>query len=229
MVKKIVLAIVLFIACCTSVFAADSSPSWEWISSESVHTLYLDVNNVEYDRDERVAHVVFKATFMKNKDGRYTLLYYTFDFNRKAMEQTQYTRVDAEGNEGEAQKPIVSDYVYIAPDSWSEKAANKVADLYGIPHLYKRTSNGWKLVKSTPQQSIYIDKDSLDYNPDQNYCYVWAKFQGLPGHEYTTRYYCDFTHNTVSIRNFEGQKNPRSAYGNTDSAIIFYNAKRLCW
>jgi hypothetical protein len=188
---------------CSIAFAEELDPRWKWYSSTSDGSDYFDTNTIEYDADSQIATV---WTTDVNKEGEKE-----YEWKIKISYKTkEYTPVYCIHHIklGLGKETVTSSIPWkekwdaIIPDSESEALANSVASILHINPIYPGGADRWKWVHSTDQYSLYIAKDTLEYDPLTATYTIWAKQIYLDGFSPYSQFEVDLNGNGDSSTSF---------------------------
>lgn len=185
---------------CSSSFAEQLDSRWKFFGSSNFNS-YFDTKTIEYDPSNQIATV---WTTDVNKEGEkeyewkikisyktkeYTYVYYIHHINLGKETVT-------------SSLPWKEKWDAIIPDSQSEALANSVASILHINPIYPGGADRWKWVHSTDQYSLYIAKDTLEYDPLTATYTIWAKQIYLDGFSPYSQFEVDLNGNGDSSTSF---------------------------
>ncbi|MGN8758812.1 hypothetical protein [Acidaminococcus fermentans] len=186
---------------CSSSFAEQLDSRWKFFCSFSNFNCYFDTKTIEYDPSNQIATV---WTTDVNKEGEKEFEW-KIKISYKTKEDTTvyYIHHIKLGKETVTSSiPWKEKWDAISPDSRSEALANSVASILHINPIYPGGADRWKWVHSTDQYSLYIAKDTLEYDPLTATYTIWAKQIYLDGFSPYGQFEVDLNGNGDSSTSF---------------------------
>lgn len=186
---------------CSSSFAEQLDSRWKFFYSFSNFNCYFDTKTIEYDPSNQIATV---WTTDVNKEGEKEYEW-KIKISYKTKEDTTvyYIHHINLGKETVTSLlPWKEKWDAISPDSRSEALANSVASILHINPIYPGGADRWKWVHSTDQYSLYIAKDTLEYDPLTATYTIWAKQIYLDGFSPYSQFEVDLNGNGDSSTSF---------------------------
>lgn len=186
---------------CSSSFAEQLDSRWKFFSSFSNFNCYFDTKTIEYDPSNQIATV---WTTEVNEEGEKEYEWkIKISYKTKEDIRVYYIHHINLGKETvTSSMPWKGKWSAISPDSQSEALANSVASILHINPIYPGGADRWKWVHSTDQYSLYIAKDTLEYDPLTATYTIWGKQIYLDGLSPYSQFEVDINGNGDSSTSF---------------------------
>lgn len=185
---------------CSSSFAEQLDSRWKFFGSSNFNS-YFDTKTIEYDPSNQIATV---WTTDVNKEGEKEYEWkIKISYKTKEYTYVYYIHHIKLGKETVTSSlPWKEKWDAIIPDSEPEALANSVASILHINPIYPGGADRWKWVHSTDQYSLYIAKDTLEYDPLTATYTIWAKQIYLDGFSPYSQFEVDLNGNGDSSTSF---------------------------
>lgn len=186
---------------CSSSFAEQLDSRWKFFGPFSNFNSYFDTKTIEYDPSNQIATVWITDV---NKEGEKEYEW-KIKISYKTKEDTPVYyihHINLGKDTVTSSMPWKEKWDAISPDSRSEALANSVASILHINPIYPGGADRWKWVHSTDQYSLYIAKDTLEYDPLTATYTIWAKQIYLDGFSPYSQFEVDLNGNGDSSTSF---------------------------
>lgn len=175
------LTICLCVLSFVNIFALDSS-RWIQVGLNSRYTqTFIDIQTVQYEPITNVAYYWIKHTKLNNNNSQFepqslSHEYINFDYNTlNLVGEAKYINGTLNPEEPTTYAPEGTRF-NIFPGSQEEAIANIVSDISKIPHIYKTTSDQWRLAGSTNYSgNIYVDHVNVKLDKKNNTATIYYK------------------------------------------------------
>lgn len=190
------LSLLTLLVCLTASADNGQGERWKWYYSGSRVGSYYDINTLSYDSNTNVADV-----WTKDVDINGNTLFVTH-FNLNYTKKTYSTLTTVIYDNGVPRQknyyPPLSNN--INPGPTLEVLADRIADYYHIPHMYKGGPNRWKKIYTQGPADYYIATDCLapTNTPGSYKCWVKIISGYNKNHSDIICYLCNFNNHTIT-------------------------------
>lgn len=190
------LSLLTLLVCLTASADNGQGERWKWYYSGSRVGFYYDINTLSYDSNTNVADVWTKAVDINGN----TLFMDHLNLNYMKKTYSSLTSVIYQNGVPKQKNHYPPLSNNIDPELSIEFLANRIADYYHIPHMYKGGPNRWKKIYTQGPADYYIATDCLVLTNTPGLYKCWVKI--ISGYNKESSdiicYLCNFNNHTIT-------------------------------